>query len=64
MTTPDERDRRMAEAVRTACLEAAVEAWEQGGMSGLCVEGRWDLALDRLRSLDLEAVIREMNRHD
>ena len=49
----------LAEAVRRACVDEAVSAYEYGGMSGLCVEGRWDLAMDRLRSLDSGAVLRE-----
>lgn len=48
---------RIAEAVRGACLKAAREAYENAGISGLCEEGRWECALDAIRSLDLEAVI-------
>jgi len=55
--------KELAEAVRRACVDEAVDAYEYGGMSGLCVEGRWDLAMDRLRSLDsaslVEAWLRE-----
>ena len=47
----------LAEAVRRACEDEAVSAYEYGGMSGLCVEGRWDLAMDRLRSLDPERLV-------
>ncbi len=56
--------RQLAEAVRQRCLEELVDAYEHGGMSGLCVEGRWDLALDRLRSLDLQAVLAEALRSE
>jgi len=49
--------RRLAEAVRDACLKAAREAYENTGISGLCEEGRWECALDAIRSLDIEAVI-------
>lgn len=52
-----ESQRRLAEAVRDACDKAAQEAYENAGISGLCEEGRWELALDAIRSLDLEAVI-------
>ena len=48
---------RLAEAVREACLAAAVEAFEQGGFSGLCLEGRWELALDAVRALPLAPVV-------
>ncbi|MBI3571132.1 MAG: acetyltransferase [Gammaproteobacteria bacterium] len=49
--------RRLAEAVRQACLKAAQEAYESAGISGLCEEGRWECAVAAIRSLDLEAVI-------
>jgi len=33
---------QMAEAVRQACIAAALRAYEDGGLSGLCQEGRWE----------------------
>ena len=56
MTERDSK-RRLAEAVRQACLNAARAGYENAGISGLCEEGRWECALDALRALDLEAVI-------
>ncbi len=53
----DQENRRIAEAVRTACLKAAVEAYEHARMSGLCQEGAWDCALDAIRALDVETVL-------
>jgi hypothetical protein len=47
----------LAAAVRRRCLEAALEAYEAAGMSGLCAEGRWEAALDALRRLDLDALL-------
>ena len=47
----------IAEAVRQACIEAAQSAYEQAGISGLCAEGRWELAVDAMRSLDVKAVL-------
>jgi len=52
-----ELDHRLAEAVREACLSAARQAYENAGISGLCQEGRWECAVDAIRSLDVEAVI-------
>lgn len=57
-TADRERLQRIAEAVRERCVDEARKAFEDGGMSGLCVEGRLDLAVDRLRSLELEPIIR------
>ncbi len=54
----DEQDaRRLAEAVRAACVAAAEQAYEEGGVRGLCAEGRWELALDAMRALDVEALV-------
>lgn len=53
----DDSTLEVAVAVRSACLRAALAAWEDAGMSGLCAEGRWERAIDALRTLDLEQVV-------
>jgi len=59
ITAMGEQDskRRLAEAVREACLKAAREGYESAGISGLCEEGRWECAVNAIRSLDIKAVI-------
>ncbi|CAM5197855.1 hypothetical protein CDEF62S_03129 [Castellaniella defragrans] len=52
--------RELAQSVRDACVQAALDGYEQAGMSGLCAEGRWEMAIDSVRSLDLDAVLREL----
>lgn len=47
-------DRLGAEAVRAACVEAAIRAYEDAGIRGLCAVGRWEVALDAVRGLDLD----------
>jgi formiminotetrahydrofolate cyclodeaminase len=42
-----------AEAIRRALVDAAAAAYEDAGLSGLCAEGRWEAAVDAMRSLDL-----------
>jgi len=54
----DEVGLAVAEAVRRACFEAAARAYEDAGLRGLCQEGRWDVALDAVRSLDLLPLVR------
>ncbi len=49
---------RIAEIVRTACLRAAIERYDQAASDGLCLEGAWECALDAIRSMDLEAVLK------
>ncbi|WP_083682150.1 DUF3565 domain-containing protein [Archangium sp. Cb G35] len=53
----DEAALAVAQAVREALLSAAREAYEDGGLSGLCAEGRWDLAQDAMRAADLTPAI-------
>jgi hypothetical protein len=48
---------QLADAVRQACIAAALEAYEHAGIVGLCQEGRWEAAIEAVRSLDLRAVL-------
>lgn len=56
----EEEKRRIAQAVREACVRAALEGYERAGVSGLCDEGRWEMAIDSIRSLDLEPILRHI----
>ncbi len=56
-TVLEDKQRQLAEAVRDACLCAALEGYEEAGLSGLCDEGRWEMAIDRIRSLDIDTII-------
>jgi len=49
-------DAELMEAVRRACIEAALAAYEDAGISGLCAEGRWEAAVGAIQSLDLKQV--------
>lgn len=48
---------RLAERVRALCIEAAVQAYEDAGVQGLCAEGRWEVAISAMRSVDLAALL-------
>jgi hypothetical protein len=56
-TAPRDDARRLAQTVRDACIRAAVGGYERAGLGGLCEEGRWEMAIDAIRSLDLDAVV-------
>jgi hypothetical protein len=57
-STNDQADcTQLAEAVRQACIAAALEAYEYAGIAGLCHEGRWEAAIEAVRSLDLRAAL-------
>jgi hypothetical protein len=53
---------RAAESVRAACLTAAIQAYEDAGIRGLCAEGRWEAAVDAIRHLDLSVLERDGDR--
>lgn len=57
--TNPERDQQIAEAVRAACVQAAQQGYERAAADGLCDEGALEVALDAIRSLDLEQILRE-----
>jgi pentatricopeptide repeat protein len=46
----------LVESVRAVCLEAALAAYEDAGIRGLCAEGRWEAALAAIRQVDLSGV--------
>lgn len=47
----------LVEMVRAACLDAALAAYEDAGIRGLCADGRWEAALAAIRQLDLSLVL-------
>lgn len=47
----DEAGEAVAKQAIEACRQAMLKAYESAGMSGLCEEGRFELALDSLRSI-------------
>lgn len=48
----------LASAVRTACIQAALDGYEQAQIAGLCQEGAWECAVDAMRKLDIDALLR------
>jgi len=52
----------LAKRVREACLEAIIQAYEDAGIQGLCAEGRWEIAVGALRTLDLTSVLRDFQQ--
>ena len=59
-----DRELDIAERVRKACLQAAIAGYDDARMSGLCQQGAWDVALDRIRSLDVDALLGEDTQLD
>lgn len=59
-----QRDREIARRVRDAGIRRLREAYEEAGIRGLCGSGRFEVAVDALRDLDLDAVLQECDRSD
>lgn len=51
--------RQLAERVRHALLGAALSAYEDAAVQGLCCEGAWEVAVGAMRALDLSGVVTE-----
>jgi len=50
----------LVERIRGTCIKAVLQAYEDAGILGLCEEGRWEAAVDALRTVDLAALLREL----
>ncbi|MDH3603984.1 MAG: acetyltransferase [Candidatus Tectomicrobia bacterium] len=61
-----EQKRRIAKAVQAAGVEAAIRAYEDAGLSGLCHAGRWECAVEASRGLDFPTLLATHNEeaHD
>jgi len=57
-----DEDMQLAEGVQQACMAAALQAYEDAGLSGLCHEGRWEYAVDAMRGLRLRPLVQTL-RH-
>ena len=57
MAHRDESAFVLAEAVRAACQDAAMRAYEDAGIRGLCADGRWEAAIAAIGQLDLSHVV-------
>ncbi len=53
---------QLATAVPDAALQAALTAYENARMDGLCHEGAWESALYVLRSLNMAQLVVELEK--
>ncbi|HET9727153.1 MAG TPA: hypothetical protein VFP28_09590 [Gemmatimonadales bacterium] len=49
--------RELTEQVRAALIAAALAAYDEAGMRGLCAEGAWEVAVGAMRSFDLSHIV-------
>lgn len=48
---------QIARQVRDECIDAALSAYENASISGLCGEGAFEAAISAIRMLDVEALV-------
>ena len=49
----------LAKRIRDPCLEAVLQAYEDAGVQGLCAEGRWEVAVGALKTVELAPLLLE-----
>lgn len=62
MTIP--KDLQLAERVREACIQAALDGYQDAAMSGLCDEGAQEVSISAMRRLDLHALLERSDEPD
>ena len=50
----------IAEATRQACIQAALTAFEDASMHGLCCAGAWESAVGAMQRLHLHEILRSV----
>ena len=53
----DEFAREISQKVIDECRDTLIAAYESAGAKGLCDEGRWEVALDSFRTIDVSKII-------
>lgn len=51
---------QFASAIRDACVQAALDGYEQAQIAGLCQEGAWECAVDAIRRIDMKELLTTM----
>ncbi|SMO47908.1 acetyltransferase [Fodinibius sediminis] len=52
-------DLETARKIRSACIKAAREGFNNASMSGLCSEGAMEAAISAIQQIDLEKTLKE-----
>ena len=54
----DEMGQQVATVLLAKCKEALITSYEEAGISGLCAEGRWEVAISALDSLPIKEIVK------
>jgi hypothetical protein len=52
-----EEQLQFAEAIRQACIQAALDGYENAAMRGLCCEGAYEAAIGAIRMLNVHELV-------
>lgn len=55
-----EEQRKLAELIKGKCIRVALEAYEQASISGLCHEGAWEFAIDSMKNIKIEDLLKKL----
>jgi hypothetical protein len=56
----DSAIRTVAEKIRAAYLETAIGSYEDAAANGLCAQGAWEVAVDAMRRLQVDELLKEL----
>ncbi len=56
----NEEKQNFAELVKQACVKTALDAYEEASIKGLCHEGAWEYAIDAMRNLKIEELLKNL----
>jgi len=58
-----EEQQALAEFIRNECVRTALEAYEEASIRGLCHEGAWEYAVDSIRNLKTEELVKKFSEN-
>lgn len=58
----DNSELKFAEEIRTSCIDAAKDGFNDASMSGLCLDGAMEAAISAIQKLDLTELIEKHNK--
>jgi hypothetical protein len=59
MMVQDDNLRELAEKIRAAYVETAINSYEDASANGLCAQGAWECAVDAMRHLEIRDLLKE-----
>jgi hypothetical protein len=55
-----EEKKILAEQIKQECAATALKAYEEASLRGLCHEGAWEYAIDAIKSMKVDEVLKKI----